>query len=44
VADTSKARRLLDWEPTVELDDGLRRTIEWLSGSLDAYKASLYNV
>jgi len=44
VADTSKARRLLAWEPTVELDDGLRRTIEWLSGSLDAYKASLYNV
>jgi len=44
VADTSKARRLLDWEPTVELDDGLRRTIEWLSGSLEAYKASLYNV
>ena len=44
VADTSKARKLLGWEPTVELDDGLRRTIEWLSGSLEAYKPSLYNV
>jgi dTDP-glucose 4,6-dehydratase len=44
VADTSKAQRLLDWEPAVELDDGLRRTIDWLSGSLEVYKPSLYNV
>jgi NAD dependent epimerase/dehydratase len=44
VADTSKAKTLLEWEPAVELDEGLRRTIEWLTGSLDAYKTSLYNV
>jgi NAD dependent epimerase/dehydratase len=44
VADTSKAQRLLGWEPVVELDEGLRHTIDWLSGSLDAYKPSLYNV
>jgi dTDP-glucose 4,6-dehydratase len=44
VADTSKARRLLAWEPAVELDEGLQRTIDWLSGSLDVYKPSFYNV
>lgn len=44
VADTTKARRLLGWEPSVDLDEGLRRTIDWLSGSLEAYKPSLYNV
>jgi dTDP-glucose 4,6-dehydratase len=44
IADTSKAKKLLDWGPTIDLDEGLRRTIEWLTGSLDAYKASLYNV
>lgn len=44
VADTAKARRLLGWEPAVELDEGLQRTIDWLSGSLDVYKPSLYNV
>lgn len=27
--DITLARRLLDWEPTVALDEGLRRTIEW---------------
>jgi dTDP-glucose 4,6-dehydratase len=27
--DIGRARRLLGWEPTVEVEDGLRRTIEW---------------
>jgi nucleoside-diphosphate-sugar epimerase len=27
--DISKARRLLGWEPTVEVEEGLKRTIEW---------------
>ena len=44
VADTAKARRLLGWEPAINLDEGLQRTIDWLSGSLDLYKPSLYNV
>jgi NAD dependent epimerase/dehydratase len=44
VADITKARTLLGWAPEVDLDEGLRRTIEWLTGSLDAYKPSIYNV
>jgi NAD dependent epimerase/dehydratase len=44
VAGTTKARKLLAWEPAVDLDEGLRRTVEWLTSSLDAYKTSLYNV
>ena len=27
--DISKARRVLNWEPTVPLEEGLRKTIEW---------------
>jgi dTDP-glucose 4,6-dehydratase len=27
--DISKARRVLNWEPKVELEEGLQRTIEW---------------
>jgi dTDP-glucose 4,6-dehydratase len=27
--DIGRARRLLGWEPTVDVEDGLRRTIEW---------------
>ncbi len=44
VAGTGKAKRLLGWEPEVEFDEGLRRTIDWLKDSLGAYKPSLYNV
>jgi nucleoside-diphosphate-sugar epimerase len=44
LADRRKAKRLLGWEPDIQLEDGLRRTIDWLAGSLDAYKPSLYNV
>ena len=30
--DITRARQTLDWEPKVSLDDGLRRTIEYLRG------------
>ena len=29
LADTSKAKELLGWEPQVNFDEGLRRTVEW---------------
>jgi UDP-glucuronate decarboxylase len=32
--DISKAKQLLDWQPTVPLDEGLRRTIEYFRGHL----------
>lgn len=44
LADTAKAERLLDWKPEVGLEEGLRRTIEWFEGFLEAYKPSIYNV
>ena len=44
VADRSKAKALLGWEPAVDLDEGLRRTLEWMQGALAAYKPLIYNV
>ena len=29
-ADSTKAKQLLDWEPKIKLDEGIKRTIEWL--------------
>ena len=29
LADVSKARRMLNWEPEVSLDEGLQRTVDW---------------
>ncbi|MBX9702045.1 MAG: SDR family oxidoreductase [Acetobacteraceae bacterium] len=33
--DITRARRLLGWEPTVALEDGLARTIAWFAAQLD---------
>lgn len=44
VADWTKARNLLGWEPRVDFDEGLRRTIGWVQEAPDMYKASIYNV
>ena len=41
--DNTKAKRLLDWEPKTSLDDGLKRTIEWISANIYLYKPELYN-
>ena len=32
--DISRARRLLDWEPKVSVEEGLRRTVEWFRKKL----------
>jgi len=44
VADPTRARALLDWEPEIDLEEGLRRTIDWVSNSMSFYKTSIYNV
>jgi dTDP-glucose 4,6-dehydratase len=38
--DITRARQILGWEPEVELQDGLRRTIEWMTGGERAVRAS----
>ena len=32
--DINKAKNLLNWEPLVDLEDGLSKTIEWVSSQL----------
>jgi dTDP-glucose 4,6-dehydratase len=35
-SDNTRARALLGWQPRVSLDEGLGRTIDWLTGRIDA--------
>lgn len=39
--DITKARQLLDWQPNVPFEDGLRRTIPWFVQTLHSASASL---
>jgi GDP-L-fucose synthase len=38
--DTRKMKAVLDWEPEVSLEEGLRRTIEWYRGQANRAYAS----
>ncbi len=42
--DNTKAKRLLGWEPKIGFDEGLERTIRWISDKLSLYKPELYNI
>ena len=37
--DITKAKRILGWEPQVQLEDGLRRTLEYFKQQLAVEKA-----
>jgi nucleoside-diphosphate-sugar epimerase len=39
-----KAKKLLDWEPKISLDTGLKETIEWISTRINNYKTDIYSV
>ena len=41
--DNTKAMELLKWEPKTSLDEGLKKTIEWISDNINLYKPELYN-
>jgi NAD dependent epimerase/dehydratase len=44
LADNRKAKELIGWSPKVSLDEGLRRTIEWVRENLSLFQASGYHV
>jgi len=43
-ADNTRAREILGWKPKVRLEDGLRRTADWLMKHKGQYRENLYNV
>jgi nucleoside-diphosphate-sugar epimerase len=44
LADISLARERLDWEPRVNLREGLGRTIDWIAENLHLYRTDRYQV
>lgn len=43
IADNSKAKRLLGWEPKIPFDEGLKKTIDWISEFITLYKPTVYS-
>lgn len=41
-SDYSKIKRVLGWEPLVDWDEGLRRTIEWFKNNREWWEAQLW--
>jgi NAD dependent epimerase/dehydratase len=43
-ADNTKSKKILGWKPKVSLEEGLRRTAEWLMKHKGQYRENMYNV
>lgn len=44
LSDSTKAQKLAGWRAQVSLDDGLRRTVDWISAHMDLYRPREYAV
>jgi len=42
--DNSLAVKLLDWKPGIAFDDGLKRTVDWISDNIGLYKPEIQNL
>jgi NAD dependent epimerase/dehydratase len=43
-ADNTYARTLLEWEPRITLENGLKQTINWFREHLERYKTGVYGI
>ncbi len=44
MADNTRARELVGWEPQIGLREGLSRTVDWIRDNQDRFKTQIYNV
>lgn len=42
LADNSRALSVLGWKPSVSLEQGLEKTVDWVRGNLERYRAGEY--
>jgi dTDP-glucose 4,6-dehydratase len=44
LSDNSKAANILGWKPSLTLEEGIRRTVDWVKEQKDRFKTHLYNI
>jgi len=42
-SDNTRLREVLNWEPTITLEDGLERTYHWIAGELEKHNGTVKN-
>jgi dTDP-glucose 4,6-dehydratase len=43
-SDSSKAKALFAWNPKINIEKGIRKTISWIEKNIDRYKEEIYNI
>lgn len=44
ICDNTKAKKIIGWQPMVSLDEGLKRTIDWVKTHLEYYHPDKYQI
>lgn len=44
ICNNKKAKKLLNWEPRISLEEGLKRTKNYIADNLEKYKSEIYNI
>lgn len=44
IASNEKAKRLLNWEPSISLEEGLKRMYDYVCSNIDRYRVKEYNI
>jgi dTDP-glucose 4,6-dehydratase len=44
LADTTRMKEITGWQPSVTLEDGLRRTVDWISDHFSLYRPEVYAI
>ncbi|MFQ6032758.1 MAG: GDP-mannose 4,6-dehydratase [Candidatus Zixiibacteriota bacterium] len=44
LSDSSKAKALFGWNPKIDIEEGIRKTVGWMEKNIDRYKEEIYNI
>ena len=43
-SDSRKAKALFGWNPKIDIERGVKKTIDWIEKNIDKYKQEIYNI
>ncbi len=43
-SDSGKAKELFGWNPKIDIEKGIKKTISWMERNIDKYKQEIYSI